>query len=53
LDSGIEVLVAHPKVTVATWFSVAVCPVATGGHMAHVENHWFRLRDKIGTAVWT
>jgi hypothetical protein len=27
--------------------------VAPGGHMAHIENHWFRLPDKIGTDVWT
>jgi hypothetical protein len=28
LYSGIDVSVAHPKITVATWFSVTVCPVA-------------------------
>jgi hypothetical protein len=51
LHSIIEVSVADPKVTVATRFSATVCPVAPGGHMAHIENHWFRLPDKIGTDV--
>jgi len=48
---SVEVSVAYPKVTVATRFSATVCPVAPGGHVAHVENHWFRLPDKIGTDV--